>query len=605
MITPSSRPRCTRLKLTLNHHDRPLPELETPTSRNRGVQYQAPESNTKMKVDMEEFHHENGNKTFQQLRPESPKLPAPAPAAPTCEEHRYPPLAIPLTDPQVPPIASQESLMAELDAVNTEVHASSDTIDSSVPAMLSENSKGPGEYMALPGSEERQQRSPDQEQYEISGVSELFSTAKPPSDYMDDLLKFVSHENSILLDLQAHIYRLQKEVSLLCRVSVQPGAANPDQKILDAKAAEPERKEKIIDNMNKECLDALDEMAVFRENELEAALRAKARDLQELDQQLELRDAEISESKECWSNLNKTLQQKSELLDARESEVAQREKDFREKEINFKSHKFEFGKGEKALQAREAFLESRMAENSPPARGQIVEIPDSEPLHEPGTFSKKRKLNHEEAEVTAYCEETGSKPRCIIFHLTRDKNTTERYYNYIQDLEINIEQLVICPRKSPFINIYFVTPDAAVTFMTQRANNGDSVKSYDGYAPVRIKIEDGFITASLVNQFHPVPQDIGLWIVKHGASRILIVEKLSPDTTKAQLRNDFFLDQSLLKIDIEKWDGIIVGRLHYRSISEAVIVKVKWEHGQNTSGKSVTTYMRCSLRFGRGPGGLY
>ncbi|KAL7273311.1 hypothetical protein RUND412_003840 [Rhizina undulata] len=167
--------------------------------------------------------------------------------------------------------------MAELDAVNTEVQAPPDPMGSSAREMLPEKSKGPGEDMALPGSEERQQQ---------------FSTAKTPSEYVDGLLKFISHENSILVDLQTHIFHLQKEVSLLHRVSVQPGAAKPDKKVLDAKATDLERKEEIIDNMNKECSDALDEIAVFRENEqrtaaqlerLEAALRAKVRDLQELD----------------------------------------------------------------------------------------------------------------------------------------------------------------------------------------------------------------------------------------------------------------------------------------------------------------------------------
>ncbi|KAL7269410.1 hypothetical protein RUND412_007927 [Rhizina undulata] len=246
-----------------------------------------------------------------------------------------------------------------------------------------------------------------------------------------------------------------------------------------------------------------------------------------------------------------------------------------------------------------------MAENPRPALSQIAKTFSNKPERDPEPSPKKRRLDHEDVQVTAYREEinSNSRGRCIVFHLIRGKNTTARFYKYTEDLEISIEQL-ICQSNSS-VEIHFITAHAAMTFMRQRAYNNDSSKPYDGYSPVRINIKDGFITASWISQNSPIPQDIALFIVRHGASRVLIVGNLSPDTTKAQLRSDFFLQNSLLKTDIEKWNGVMVGRLHYKSISDAVGVKMKLEHGQNSSGKSIWTYVRYMVRFEKGPGDLY
>ncbi|KAL7272062.1 hypothetical protein RUND412_005144 [Rhizina undulata] len=517
------------------------------------------------------------------------------------------------------------------------------------------NEIGAGVGNEVPGSgsmsSEIQRRSPEQEQHETSvNVSELISAARPLSIVMNDLLQSSPHSTSVLLPLQSlhslqtHLTRLQKELSLHRRVSAHPGLplllegaesqqetyilkmAELNFKIQNANAvaAELDKKESAMDRLNKECSEALQEIADFRETEqraaadverMEKASRKKARELEALDRDMELKDAELSEVKERLREHTKTLVQQREVLEVREAEVEQRERELRELEVGIESREFELRKREKALRSRESISmsipdhSSRKVQNSPPEPAdQIVEIPESSnPAPKPSSPTpKKRKLCHEDAQVTSFIEESSENPRYIIFHITRGQNTKAHFYEYIEGLEIPIERLAPHPKVPVVVvDIHFTSPHAAMAFMTQQAYNSDPGKSYDGYSPVRIDVGDGFITASWGNQFHSIPWDIAAWIVKHGASRVLIVEKLSPDITKAQLRNDFSLQNSLLKTYIENVDGDTIGRLHYRSIGEAVAVKMKLEHGQNTSGKSIRTYLRCTVRFGRGSGCLY
>ncbi|KAL7272064.1 hypothetical protein RUND412_005146 [Rhizina undulata] len=594
MTNSTSRYKSTPRKSTLDRRERPLPKPKQPKR-------QVPEVKVKMKFEIEDSLDMQGlseqkmatsedldriidsiknedfdasgssNSSSQQPQLKSPALSAPAHLISTSEG-------------------------ANTDAVHRESQAPSDTINSSAPAMLSGNFMGSGQYMVMSGlekgtaeaespfenfrggeievgaenevpgcrktSSEHQRRSPEQEQEETSvNVSELFSTARPLSTVMGELLNAIHH----LQNQASHLRRVSGAAEKLALLekgeelrqkTYREKIADLDRKILDADnlAAELKRKKVAINKIKIKCSNALDEIVVFRENEqrtavkaerLEAASGKRARELEALHRQLELRDAELSEAKERWSNFNETLQQERALMDARESEIIQRQKECWEKEIHLESH----------------------------------------------------------AQVTAYREETDSNPRFIVFQLTHGKNATDRFYKYIEEIEINIEQLV-CESNSS-VEIYFATAHATMTFMTQRASYSDPNKPYDGYSPVRINIEDGFITASWINQTNPIPRDTASRIVKDGASRVVIVENLSPDTTKAQLRSDFFLDKSLLKTDIKKWNEVTVGRLHYASISDAVGVKMNLENGQNTSGKRIRTYIGCTVRFGRGPGNLY
>ncbi|KAL7269411.1 hypothetical protein RUND412_007928 [Rhizina undulata] len=332
MTTSTSGYKWIPRKSTLHRHERPFPK---PQIRKR----QVPEAKVKMELDMEEFLDTQGlseQSSSQQPPLESPELPVPAPATLTSE-------------------------MVNTDAVHTEAQAPAHPINSSALVMSSRNSKDLGEDLAIscvekitavvqstlesvleggsgikvgaptevPGfrltSPEIQQRSPEQGQDETSvNVSELvtpslsissyitklstnkpkFSTARPLSTVMEDLLN-------------AELDRKIRDVSNL--------------------AAELERKEVAMDTTNKKFSDALDEIAVLRENEkrtaamverLEVALRKKARELVAQDQKLKLKDLEFSGVKERLKNLNKTLLQERELLEATKAEIPKK-KEFR------------------------------------------------------------------------------------------------------------------------------------------------------------------------------------------------------------------------------------------------------------------------------------
>ncbi|KAL7269412.1 hypothetical protein RUND412_007929 [Rhizina undulata] len=576
-------------KLTLHRNERPLPKPQVPEVKVR----------VKMEFEMEEFldmqalsehematdeepdrildsikdqyfdtaaagglsntqspHPKSEAETPHQPPLESPALPSRGQAVPTTSEEFQAPSDPMDSNPSAPAVSSgnfedleEDMEMSDLRESTTEEQpAFEDVLKNGVELGEENNVLG-----SRPTSSEHQ-RSPEQEQDETSvNVSELTSFHRPGrAPKVCKLRKQHPPPPQAYHDLQARI---------------------------------------------QECTEALNESAMLRENaqrmaakvaakveRLEAALRAKARDLEELDRQLELRDAKLSEANERWLILNQTLQQERELLVVREIEIRERQRECREKEISLESREFKLRKEEKALWAQEAFSDSRTAEKPPAAHSQTVEVPYKYKLErDPEPSRKKRTLDHQDAQVTAYCEEAKSNSCCIVFRLTRGKNTADRFCKYLEDLEMNIEQLH-CQSNSS-VEIYFVTAHAAMTFMRQRAYINDRAITTTDTPP-----------SASISKTASSPQR---------ASRVLIVGNLSPDTTKAQLRSDFFLDKSLLKTDIEKWDGVTVGRLHYASISDAVGVKMNLENSQNTSRNSIRTYGICRVRFGQGPGDFY